>query len=464
MIRKLKRAVKTQAVDTVGVKSKNNNTALNWLLLLLCFIAGSSLLFYSPMFLYDLISGAKTPNFSLQWPVIRFFIEPYYAFTYYALTLNRNFYQPAVISWFAWVIVLILIYCKVSAKTVKQTIVKVFYGVLFLLSAFVLTAMLPLEGAKLIKPAGFIAVDTHSHSLYSHDGVAAPASNLTFHNKHGYDSFFITEHAVSSSLEQFPQNVVNKKVFPGVQMQTSDGISLVLLAQKKFDASNFRGKTTEELISLAHENGMIAIVPHWWKWHKFTFEELRDMGIDGFEIYNCGYRYFDETEQRALINFAKQDGLLMFGVTDWHGWGYMTDVWTVFKGSKNVNLRDQLIENPDISVILYREKQSSDIGRFIFEPFAAFYYYVKNAETIYLFSFMFWFAVLFLLLTGKVSKYITRNLPFAMSVFFAGATAFYINIASDVMSRFIFLTVAPILALICVLWFVVWIINKKAAK
>lgn len=452
--------------DDLKTKKDKNKIPLVWLFAGLILIAGSSLLFYSPMYLYDLISGSKASGFYLQWPAIRFFLEPYYAWTQYVLTMNRNFYKPAIISWLVWTVIAVIVYCWLSRKvfTLKQTLIKVFYGLLFITSLFIMTAILPLEGPKLIKPAGYIAVDVHSHSLYSHDGVATTASNLRFHKAHGYDSFFITEHQISSSFKKFPDGTQYKTTFPGMEMQTSDGISLILLAQKEFDAAAFGNKTTEELIDLAHENDMLVIMPHWWKWHKFTFQELSDMGIDGFEIYNCGYRYFDEKEQRKMIDFAAREQLLMVGSTDWHGWGYMTDVWTVFRGEKGANLRDQLIENPNIKVLLYREKQSSSPVRFIFEPFSAFYYYVKNATPIHLMSFMVWFAVLFLLFAGSLSKYVTRTFPLAMSLFFAGTVLFYAVIAGAQTSGFIILTLAPALAGLCVLWLLLWIINGKNTK
>lgn len=78
-----------------------------------------------------------------------------------------------------------------------------------------------------------------------------------------------------------------------------------------------------------------------------------------------------------MIGFSKENNLLMFGVTDWHGRRCMSDVWTVFQGNVSGNIQEQLAKNPQMQVILCRQEQSRSILRFIFEPFAAFYYYIK---------------------------------------------------------------------------------------
>ena len=134
-----------------------------------------------------------------------------------------------------------------------------------------------------------------------------------------------------------------------------------------------------DIIRKVHENKMLVIMPHWQKWHRQAFVELKDFRIDGFEIYNCGYRNFNENERRAMIDFSKENNLLMFGVTDWHGLVCMSDVWTVFQGNVSENITGVACKKPQMQVILYRQERSISILRFIFEPFAAFYYYIKNA-------------------------------------------------------------------------------------
>ena len=430
-----------------------------------CLIAGSSLLFHSPIHLYDLITGAEVPEgFYITWPFIRILTEPFYAFTFYALTLERNFYLPAIISWIAWAVTALAVYCYLKKRTIKQFLKKLIYTFMLLATLFVFVALLPLPGPKLHKPQGYIAVDLHSHTISSHDNVSTAASSLKFHKYNGYDSFFVTEHNHTKGFSKFPEDAKFKQVFPGMQMQAKKGkISVLVLSAKEYDGDDYKDMLLEDMIKKAHDNEMLVIVPHWWKWHKFTFEELHNLGVDGFEIYNCGYRNFDENERQKMIDFSKDNGLIMIGSTDWHGWGYMSDVWTVFKGNTEENLLTQLAAKPEMKVVLYREKQSNSFFRFVFEPFAAFYYYIKSADLVQVFSLMFWTAVFLIIASSKAMVYIVKYLPVIMSVFFGILTVYYYILSLSVrgLNEIITVTVIPALIGFCVLWFITWRLNGK---
>jgi len=436
---------------------------INRLLACLCVIAASSLLFYAPMQLYNLISGSPAHGFSIQWPAVRIITEPLYAFSFYAITLNRNFYAPAVVSWACWILFASVLYSLLKRTGVKRLLINAAYSLLTLATVFVAVVLLPLPGPKLIKPQGYMAADLHSHTINSHDAVSSPESCIRFHELQGFDAFFNTEHNHTRGFSRFPSDVKLKTVFPGMEMRTLDSVSVLLLSPKPFDGSQYADMRLKDLIYKAHTNGIIVLMPHWWKWHKFTFEELADMGIDGFEIYNCGYRYFDETEQRQMIDFARDNNLLMAGSTDWHGWGYMSDVWTVLEGKPGDELSLLLAKKPVTKVILYREKQSGSVLRFVFEPFSAFYYYVKNAGLTEIISFMAWFSVLFILFAGKPGKYIKKYFPLVMSALFGALVVYFylIYIPVQELNQIIPVTVIPVMAGFFILWIGIWRVNGK---
>ena len=437
---------------------------LNAVLIFLCIIAGASIAFYNPMRLHDLITGAAADGgFFISWPFIRVFTEPVYAFSFYALTLNKSFYQPALISWFWWLITAVLVYCGIRKRNIGQTFSRIFYAVMILISVFLFVILVPLPGPKLNKPEGFIAADIHSHTIYSHDNLSKPSSNLRFHKVHGYDSFFITEHNHTDSFDKFSENARYKDVFPGVQMRTNDKISVLLLSGKHFDGKEYADKSLSEIIEKAHSNNMLVIMPHWWKWRKQSLQELVTDGIDGFEIYNCGYRNLTKKELKKIIEISKDNNLLMVGSTDWHGWGYMTDVWTVFPANQGTNLKDILDKKPETKVLLYREDQSACALRFVFEPFMFFYYYIKNADAISVLSLMVWVMLLNVLFIGNMAKYIKKFTPPAMAaVMAAAAVVMYISyMSADGFNKIILTAVIPVLLGCCILWFFVWRLNGK---
>ncbi|GHT51899.1 hypothetical protein AGMMS49990_07220 [Endomicrobiia bacterium] len=422
----------------------------------LCLIVGSNIIFYSPIHLYDLITGLQPADFSITWPGIRIFIEPFYSFAFYILALNRDFYKPVVISWILWVLGVVFVYCLIYKKSVKQMLVNMAYSVMILFTVFSFVALIPIPGPKLEKPKGYIAVDIHSHTLRSHDNVAPESISLKAHLWQGFDAFFNTEHNHSKGFLTFPADTRYKIVYPGMQMRTKDGVSVVLLSQKEFNGYDYENMFLEDLIKKAHENNMFVVMPHWWKWHEHTFAKLKDIGIDGFEIYNCGYRYFDKNEQKSMISFAKENNLTMFGVTDWHGWGYMSDVWTVFEGNTLENIEIQLLKKPKTKVLLYRGEQSGSVIRFIFEPFYAFYYYISNVTSKYLISFTIWIIVVFLIFKSRFFKYIKKYLPVFMAVVCVLVAIYFCIIVRAFIdtNTIVMKSVIPALAGFCVLWLI----------
>jgi hypothetical protein len=418
------------------------------------------IIFNNPISLYDLIDQKKISGFYVVWPQIRIFVEPIYSFIFYALTLNRNFYKPVIISWILWVVSVAIMYSLLSKQTVTKTLYNIFYSLMLLLTLFSLVALVPVPGPKLIKPQNYIAVDIHSHTLTSHDNVAPANITLKAHIWQGYDVFFNTEHNHSNGYVKFPNEFKYKVVYPGMQMQTKDKISVLILSSKEFYGDDYKNLSLEDIIKKAHNNGMIVIMPHWWKWHIKTFSELKDLGIDGFEIYNCGYRNFSSSQRNELIKFCIDNGLSMFGVTDWHGWGYMADVWTVLEGDLSYNIEEQLAKRPKTKVILYRQEQPGSVFRFVFEPFYTFYYYVKNVELKYFVSFIVWTLIIFLIVVSKFFNYIKDYFPLVMTLLYSFAAIYFYNIVKNVDTNTIVVkSVIPVLIVFCLLWFVLWRLN-----
>jgi hypothetical protein len=445
-----------------GAAMKYLNT-FRLLAICLCLIVGSNIIFYSPIHLYDLITGTTATDFSITWPKIRIFIEPFYSFAFYILTLNRGFYKPVVISWILWVLGIVFTYCLLYKKNIKQTLINIFYSLMILFTAISFVALIPIPGPKLEKPKEYIAVDIHSHTLASHDSIIPRNISLKAHLWQGFDAFFNTEHNHSNGFSTFPADAKCKITYPGMQMQTKDGVSVIVLSQKEFDGRDYKNMFLKDLIKKAHKNNMLVVMPHWWKWREHAFAKLKDIGIDGFEIYNCGYRYFDKDEQNVMISFAKENNLMMFGVTDWHGWGYMSDVWTVFEGNILENIQAQLSKKPKTKVLLYRREQSGSVIRFIFEPFYAFYYYTSNVTLKYLVSFMIWIVIAVLIFKSRFFKDIKKYFPVFMVLVCVFIAVYFYAIARSVTdtNTVIMKSIVPAITGFCILWLILARSNNK---
>ncbi|MDR1122978.1 MAG: hypothetical protein LBL02_03055 [Endomicrobium sp.] len=428
----------------------------------------SSFIFHYPIHLYDLATGFKTPEFSISWPVIRIFTEPFYSFSFYVLTLNKLFYKPVIVSWFLWILCIVLTYCFFIKKTAYKIVYNIIYSLAFFIALLSFIILIPIPGPKLLKPKGYISIDTHSHTISSHDGVASTMISLKTHLLQGIDVFFNTEHNHTMGFAKFPEYAKLKTVYPGMQIQTRDDISIVLLSSKEFDGRYYKNLSLVDIVKKAHDNNIFVIMPHWWKWHKYTFEELKNFGIDGFEIYNCGYRNFDKNEQKVLISFAKENNLIMLGVTDWHGWGYMSDVWTIMEGTSLESIENLFTKKFNTKVILYRREQSGSLIRFIFEPFSFFYYYINDIDFKYLVSLIVWIIALFLIFRSYFLKYLMRFFALFMTIAYAcGVIYFYVITRSVINTNTIVMKlVVPVMVCLCVLWFILWRVSgeQKSVK
>ena len=246
----------------------------------------------------DVSTGEKINNISLQWPTIRLFIEPFYAFAYYILTMERSGYVFALISWLLWLVFITILLCKYNKINLKNSIVYSCFSFFFFISLCCSVIILPVIGPKITNVEGYKVLDAHSHTISSRDNISTIASSVNFHKKHGFTDFFITEHDNTNGYKTIPYNIETKHIFPGIQIRTTDGQSILLLSQYCFKYEDFKDRSIKEMISLAHAKDMLVIMPHWWKWKKPNLRQLVDWQIDGFEIYNCGYRYIsNETRQ-----------------------------------------------------------------------------------------------------------------------------------------------------------------------
>ncbi|MGA2090051.1 MAG: hypothetical protein ABSH12_01140 [Endomicrobiales bacterium] len=326
--------------------------------------------------LVDLVTGQPVTDCAVVWPAIRYILEPLSGCAEYILSFTRYIVQ--LISWLAWMTVVAAGWSILRKKSVRETAVTIAGVWLIILSVVVGVLLFPISWPRLVSPPGCRVVDFHSHTFYSHDGIKSPAQSSAFHHRLGYDAFYVTEHGHTNSFHHFPRGTQLSTVFPGMEVSTKERLSLLVLADQPYDGSQFRDKTVKEVIDLAHYYGFVVVCPHWWKWRYFSWDELYRKGIDGFEIYNAGYRHFPAQERAQLIRFCQDHHLLMLGDTDWHGWGSMTDVWTVCAGNKKVDAQSLiqfLRKHGATRVLVNLRPENQSTMRYIFEPFAGIYYY-----------------------------------------------------------------------------------------
>jgi len=369
--------------------------------------------------LVDLISGGPAPGFAVAWPAARYVLEPFAGAAEYFLSFTR--YMVQLSSWMFWL--LLLAFAAGFYKKERRTamFLRALRFELIFLSAVVLCLILPFSAPRLNAPENFRLVDFHSHTFYSHDGLVSPEQSLLYHRNLGFDSFFVTEHGHTASFAWFPATEQLNTVFPGMQVSTTERVSLLILAGRPFDGAPYLHKSVKDVIELAHRDGFVAVCPHWWKWRYFSWEQLYEYGIDGFEVYNAGYRKFSPEERQSLIAFCKEKKLLALGSTDWHGWGYMSNVWTALERTGDMKTLpfDALKRHSHTSVlVLERPNEIQNTFRYVFEPFFGAYYYFGSFTFRQAAAWALWAALLALIFMNPFLRGLSGFLPAVLAAVF----------------------------------------------
>lgn len=416
-----------------------------------------NIFFYSSNII-DVSTREQLNNIILQWPIFRLFIEPFYAFAYYILTMERSGYIFALVSWLSWLILITILICRYKNFKLRNTIIFCCFSFFLFISLCCCVIILPVIGPKITNIDGYKTIDIHSHTISSRDNISSISSSINFHKKHGFTDYFITEHDNTNGYKTIPDSIGTEHILPGIQIRTKEGVSVLLLSQEEFEYEDFKGKSIEELIDLAHFRDMLVVMPHWWKWHRPDLQQLIDWKIDGFEIYNCGYRYISDQTRQDLINICNENNLPMFGTTDWHGLGYMTNVWTLVKEKDNKTLFELLKEKPKTKIVVHDVKGNQSVLRYVFEPFYFVYIYVTTTQLKYVISFYMVILILVGFLYNKPAIRVIRLISLSLSCFFSICIFYFVYILEYSFYSNVMIpeTIIPTAASLVFIWLVIW--------
>lgn len=425
--------------------------------LLILISVTANVLFYSPN-IVDLVTGEKLSNIVLQWPVWRLFIEPFYALSYYIMGMDSGSYWFAGISWLLWIILFAFLFAKSKKENLKNTAIYCAFFVFFFVSVVCMVISLPIIGGKITNVEGYKVVDVHSHTIESRDSISTVMSSIAYHNMQGFTDFFITDHDNTKSYNNIPADIGTEHIFPGVQIKTREGQTLILLSQYKFRYEDFRDMSTKELIKFAHSEGMLVIAPYWWEYNFTEPEQLVKWGIDGFEIYNYRHLNVSKEYRQRLIELCKTNKLLMFGSTDWHGMGYMTNVWTLVERTSNTNIFNLLSKKPETKIVVHKTKNSTSFIRYIFEPFYFLLSYSVDTPLKYVMSFYMFFLIIAALTYKLPALKIIRIISLYMSFVLCIYTFYFVKMLTYSFFNNVVIPeeILPISISLVFIWLIIW--------
>jgi hypothetical protein len=195
---------------------------------------------------------------------------------------------------------------------------------------------------------GVVVVDFHSHTNASHDvrgtamGRFDTKKNLAWHRRAGFDAVFVTDHNTTAGLVPTDEPVALCR-----GREVSAWRAHIVLLGGELDS--VRGPYRRDWAGLrqlladadtTYGALSVASLPEYERNHWGRLDSLVEAGLDGFEIVNASPKANELTRARrdTVIDLARRTGKFVVGVSDHHGWGATSMVWSIVEVS---NWRDR---------------------------------------------------------------------------------------------------------------------------
>jgi hypothetical protein len=400
----------------------------NWIvpLILIAVIVFVAVIFHYPVHIENALTLQPEPDFEIQVSWLRIIFEPVLGVLLY---FNRAFYAlKEIMVVLYWILGIFAVYTLVQSfrlkgKTqVKRFLLKqllnlpVLVGLWF--AFLVILIFVPLHNDRIInKTTDWVLVNTHSHTEFSHDGLISQEGLLKWHERNGFDAFFITEHNNHNRTLEFVKRQRNNE-FPveplilcGEEFSGSNHLSLLGL---KTDFST-KGLSDSVVVAIARSEAAAIIVNHWFDGERKTLEYYRDLGVDGFEIENTAEdKRYNREVYHQIKTFCETNGLIMNGGPDFHGYGSACTLWNAFEipDWKNMNFQTKeeailnIIKTRDqskLKVLLLNDRPYYEKKKLFFRPLVTVVNYFRTLNFFQVISWIFWI-LLFAIVGNSLSK------------------------------------------------------------
>lgn len=386
-------------------------------IVLIAAIVAAAVFFHYPITVTDALSLEPDPEFGIHVPAWRIVFEPFLGLL---LFFNQAFYAiREFMLMVLWVLALFLLYSMVRSfmlpdKTDRKRFVArqlvnlpIVAGIGF--SLFVVMIFIALPGNTIVKKnPGFVLVNTHSHAEQSHDGLITREGLWKWHKRYGFDAFFLTEHNNHSKTLDFVQSQRNGEfpgeplVMAGEEFSGSNHLSLLGL-RKEFRT---RGFADSMAVQAVRADSGAVLVNHWFDGERKSLEYYRDLGVDGFEIENTATdKRYDRNLYLKIKDFCRQNGLIMVGGLDFHGYGSACTLWNAFeiKGWSNMDVASKeasilnILKTRDqsrLKVLLYNDRPYYDRKISLFRPILNIVQYFRTLNFLQVLSWIAWILLL----------------------------------------------------------------------
>ena len=384
--------------------------------IIIALIVVVSILFHYTIHIENALTLQPASEFGIRISFCRILFEPVLGLL---LFFNRSFYALTELRFLLfWVLVVYAVYSLTKSFLVKERQLRrkyivgqlvnipIILGLWF--AVFVVIIFIPLPNNTIANHSSDkILVTTHSHTDFSHDGLISEENLWKWHQRNGYDAFFITDHNNHSRTLDFVQAQRDHKfpgeplVMCGEEFSGSNHLSLLGLRERFLT----KGCSDSTVIQLAHAGNGAVIVNHWFDGEHKSLEYYRNLGVDGYEIENSATDLsYDRKVYHRIKDFCEHNNLVMNGGLDFHGYGNACSLWNAFEipGWHNLDPASKeeailkIIKSCDqskLQVLLYKDRPYYTKKYLYLSPLFTFFNYFRTLNFYQVFSWILWILI-----------------------------------------------------------------------
>ncbi len=431
---------------------KTSSKRILWLLAALLALLDTSLLWPSPPWIEDALTGQPAAGFAVHIPLLHLLLEPLLGPLFFFSRADAPL--PLVLWLLVWLGIAILAAHVIKArrnglepaaaltKGLRKGLFWLPVTLVLVVGVLLIFLFSPLPSNTL---AGgdreTILVNFHSHSYYSHDGLISPLRLLRWHKRNGFDAFFLTEHNTHTrTLELVAEQRAGRLegeplILAGEEYSGSNHLLLLGLT-RDFHSKDY---SDQAAIDSAHAQGGVALLAHWFAPQRNTrpLAEYIAAGVDGFEIANQAEGiYYPAYALQQLRQAAAAHRLLLTSNADYHGYGPSCFAWNVLRlpgwrqlapAARAEAILD-LLRNRDINrvqTLLYRDRRPIPAGLVWLSPFITLLDYFRSLRPAQAISWLIWFglALLFIRYAPRIPERLRIPLTLQEAMAVTGAAA-----------------------------------------
>lgn len=251
-------------------------------------------------------------------------------------------------------------------------------------------------------------VNIHSHTDYSHDGLVSHHGLHAWHERNGFDAYFLTEHNHHASTLQWVEKQTKSEipahpvVLAGQEYSGSNHILLLGLTR----AFNTKDMPDSVAIDSAHAQNGVAIVAHWFSHKRHPLIKYIRDGADGFEIANQAEGLsVDPVDRQTIMEHAMAHQLLLLASCDYHGYGPAAYAYVAFEitGWNHLSvpeLRAAIMDilrsrtQERIRPLIYVDRPVYSSSLLWASPLINMFYYFRHLSLLQTLSWLIWLPVL----------------------------------------------------------------------